>query len=202
MPNEYTAGIEKDITFEEFVMKCAQAFGATLSMRDDQLDAQIPNQFYPRDYHANMIAVISAHINKLSAMTEEEAEIYAKDTYDAAMTKRADEAIRNDMLINKYKEMLNKVEAWQPPSSDHHGLKNFMIEQITSSIIDFDSNENYYRENKIKKLTGHEFRSQELSKAQRDLAYHKHENDKEILRTEKRNTWVKKLRESLNNASA
>ena len=40
MPTGYTAIIEDDpnCTFEQYLMRCARAFGATVTMRDDPLD--------------------------------------------------------------------------------------------------------------------------------------------------------------------
>ena len=53
MPTGYTLELYdgKDITFEEFVLKCARAFGALINMRDEPRDAPIPERFEPSYYH-------------------------------------------------------------------------------------------------------------------------------------------------------
>jgi len=49
MPTGYTLDLYdgKNITFKEFVMKCAGAFGALISMKDESLDAPIPEHLEP-----------------------------------------------------------------------------------------------------------------------------------------------------------
>lgn len=43
MPTGYTADLmEKGMEFKPFVLQCARAFGALITMRDDSLDAPSP----------------------------------------------------------------------------------------------------------------------------------------------------------------
>lgn len=200
MPTGYTAAIADDITFDAFVMSCARAMGALVMMRDEPMDAPIPERFEPSDYHTKKIAEATATIDRLAGMTDAEAEQAARDAYEAAISAQAAAIHRNDTLREKYRAMLAKVEAWKAPSADHEGFKTFMVEQITGSI-DFDCDNRYYREQKHTKLTGAEWRAQEEAKARKDIAYHEAENAKEIERTEARNTWLRQLRESLKTAN-
>lgn len=201
MPTGYTAAIADDITFDDFVMGCARAMGALVMMHDEPSDAPIPERFEPIDYHTKKIAEANATLDRLAGMTGAEAEQAASDAYEAAITAQAAAILRNDTLREKYNAMLAKVGAWQSPSADHDGFKKFMVEQITSSI-DFDCDNRYYRDQKHTKLTGAEWLAQEEAKARKDIAYHEAENAKEIERTEARNTWLRKLRESLKTANA
>lgn len=201
MPTGYTAAIADDITFNDFVMSCARGMGALVMMRDEPMDAPIPERFEPSDYHTKKIAEAITIIDRLAGMTEDEAEQAASDTYEAAIAAQAAAIHCNDTLREKYNAMLAKVEAWQSPSADHDGFKKFMVEQLTSSI-DFDCDNRYYRDQKHTRLTGAEWRAQEEAKARKDIAYHEAENAKEIERTEARNTWLRQLRESLKTANA
>lgn len=201
MPTGYTAAIADDITFNDFVMSCARGMSALVMMRDEPMDAPIPERFEPSDYHTKKIAEAITIIDRLAGMTEDEAEQAASDTYEAAIAAQAAAIHCNDTLREKYNAMLAKVEAWQSPSADHDGFKKFMVEQITSSI-DFDCDNRYYRDQKHTRLTGAEWRAQEEAKARKDIAYHEAENAKEIERTEARNTWLRQLRESLKTVNA
>ena len=196
MPTGYTAAIADDITFNDFAMQCARAMGALVMMRDEPTGAPIPERFEPSDYHINKIAETNATILRLAGMTADEAEQAANDAYEAAIAAQAAAIRRNDMLREKYDAMLEKVEAWQPPSADHDGFKKFMVEQITSSI-GFDCDNSYYRNQAHTKLTGADWLAQEEAKARKDIAYHESENAKEVERTEGRNRWIKELRDSL-----
>ncbi|MBU1067421.1 hypothetical protein KKE60_06510, partial [Patescibacteria group bacterium] len=104
----------------------------------------------------------------------------------------------NDLRI-KYKTMLIQVKDWQPPTPDHQGMKDFMIQQITSSI-DFDCNTDYYHDElkKITLLTGQQWLEKEGARLLKDLSYHIKEEMKEQERVASRNAWIKALRESLN----
>ena len=56
MPSYYTADIcnEKDISFQEFALKCARAFGAFVHMRDEPLNTTLSRPTLS-DYHTNEI---------------------------------------------------------------------------------------------------------------------------------------------------
>lgn len=92
--------------------------------------------------------------------------------------------------------MLTKVQAWQPPSSDHAGFKDFMIEQLTKSI-EFDCDLSYHTDNPPQLLTGEQYLGSKIAKSLKSIAYHKKEQLAEEERTEGRNRWIKQLRESL-----
>lgn len=196
MPTGYTVEIANDISFKDFVMRCSRAMGATIMMRDEPFDAPIPERFEPSDYHAKKINEAIANIVLLEGMSETEAEIEADKSYLSALDRHNQRIAEKKELLKKYEAMLNQVNTWEPPSEDHAGLKKFMVEQITSSI-DFDCDTTFYTNHQPKRLTGAEWRQQELKEANRTLTYHKEENQEEIERTESRNEWLKKLRDSL-----
>jgi len=73
MPTGYTAKLmESGQTFQDFVMQCARAFGACVMMRDDPMDAPIPERFEPSDYNVKRLAEAKAELVKLQAMTNDE----------------------------------------------------------------------------------------------------------------------------------
>lgn len=196
MPTGYTAAIADDITFDDFVMRCARGMGALVMMRDEPADAPIPERFEPSDYHLKRIAEASASLIRLAGMTEAETEQAASDAHETAVAEQAEAIHRKDMLYEKYNAMLAKVKAWKPPSDDHEGFKKFMVEQITGSI-EFDCDNRHYRNQKHPKLTGAEWLEQKAAEARKEIIYHEDENAREIERTEARNTWLRLLRESL-----
>jgi len=71
MATGYTLDVEKGISFEKFIMKCARGFGACVTLRDSS--APIPEKFEPSPYHKNKIANIKREITKLKDMTPFEA---------------------------------------------------------------------------------------------------------------------------------
>ena len=128
-------------------------------------------------------------------MTKAEIDQAASDAYDSAIIVQEAMTLRSDTLREKYNVMLGKVEAWKPPSVDHVRFKQFMIEQIATSI-DFDCG--YCYNNVHEKLTGEEWLAQEEAKLRKDITYYEAENAKEIEQIEGSNRWIKELRDNLN----
>lgn len=196
MPTGYTAAIAEGITFRDFILSCARAFGACVSMRDDPSDASIPERFEPSDYHTKKIAETERELAELKTMSDTEAEKRAKKLYQE-LVDSAEKGIRNaNALKAKYEAMLSEVRAWVPPSQDHTGLKDFMVQQITESLK-FDCSTKYYTDNPPVLQSGSAWRAERLKTLLQDLDYHQREHAEEVSRIESRNTWIRQLRESL-----
>lgn len=198
MPTGYTEAIQRGISFNDFVMRCARAMGACVMMRDDPMDKPIPERFEPSDYHTKKLKEIEEELSMLRSMSPEQMDAAALIAYEAEINYAREGLKKNTEILAKYKEMLRMVRAWNPPTSDHDGLKQFMIDQITSSI-NFDCSSGYYTEkiSTAKRLSGQEWKDEKEKKLLKDMAYHTKEKTDEIYRTESRNEWIKALRESL-----
>jgi len=88
--------------------------------------------------------------------------------------------------------MLSKVQEWKPPTPDHVDLKKFMIQQLEDSI-EFDC----FIPEMPQRLSGEEYREQQIKKVLDDIDYHEREYAKEVNRVHERNKWLLLLRESL-----
>jgi hypothetical protein len=181
MPTSYTAAIADDISFNDFVMGCARAMGALISMRDSPSDAVIPEWFVPSAYHKVEASNCFEQINVLCKMPIDELEKTAFESYSAELAARADAIRGKDLLRHKYSAMLEQVNAWETPTPDHLEFKSFMVDQINTSLI-FDCDDSYYKEQ---------------VPLQKSHKYHLEEQSKEVDRTERRNLWLRQLRESL-----
>jgi hypothetical protein len=93
--------------------------------------------------------------------------------------------------------MLANVNEWEPPTSEHARLKEFMREQLESSIK-WDCGDGTIAYPKPVDKTPAEWRAERLASLASDIAYHEREWRKEVERTESRNEWIKSLRDSLN----
>lgn len=196
MPTGYTAAIAEGITFEKFAMNCARAFGACITMRDDPADKPIPDEFEPSTWHVERITEAEKEIKKLAMIDVKTASELAEIEYKEQMREHEESIRKDNGLLQKYNAMLLKVRNWNPPTPDHVKFKEFMIEQIESSIK-FDCISDYRLEHAPKLLTGEEWISKKRAQAVRDLDYHTRENQAEITRAADRTAWVKALRGSL-----
>lgn len=196
MPTGYTADIKDGISFSTFALNCARAFGATITLRDESGGGEkIPDQFEPSDYHSKALEKAEADLLALGEMTPEACQEQCYGDFAADEAFRLDHLQKNKAQIDSYRSMLEQVKAWTPPSADHVGMKDFMIEQIESSIK-FDDSSAYYGV-PTERLTGPEWLERKKEKALKDIEYHKTKHAEEVQRTGQRNAWIKALRDSL-----
>lgn len=195
MPTGYTSGVAegKVVTFAEFATECARAFGALIEMRDEPLGAQIPEEFFPSEYHVEELKKSQRDLAQFEKWSEGRSEKEAAKAYVREMNEYWDHLKKKDKTGEAYAGMIKKVGKWTPPTKDHEGLKSFMIEQLAESI-DFDC---FCSSKPPVRLSGKQYRRKLIKNARWSIAYHTKENKAEISRTAKRNKWVRELRESL-----
>lgn len=198
MPTGYTAPIADGITFKEYAMGCARAFGALIMMRDEPQNAEIPEAFEASTYHKDAIEKATMEIKELLAMDHTTAAAKAKEAHQKHIDYHTEEIAKDEALAAKYKAMLAEVEAYESPSPDHDNFKKFMTDQITESIK-FDCSLNYHREaiEFAKLMSGAEWILTEKERLEKSMEHHKKHHQEELDRTNNRNEWVRKLRESL-----
>lgn len=197
MPTGYTADIARGITFKQYALGCARAFGALIEMRDEPADAPIPEKFKPSQYHVDAIKEAKERLKWLRKLKPKQAAMEAEKEFIATQKHLRKGAAEKTALKAKYEAMLKEVDAYKSPSKDHDNFKKFMREQIEESMK-FDCSDYYERElEKLQCPSGGGWLAVELAKCERDIAYHAEENEKEEQRTNSRNEWIAKLRKSL-----
>ena len=196
MPSGYTEPIAKGISFKQFIMGCARAFGACVSLRDDSADTPIPDEFKPSDYHRKELAKARAALARTQAMTNRQAHAAAQAEFRKRSAEHKQHITKAKALRRKYEAMFRQVQQWTPPTAEHTGLKDFMAKQITESI-GFDCDTAYYEEHRPAHLAGPAWRTERIVQLGHDIAYHTAEHAAEVARAAERTAWVKALRESL-----
>ena len=193
MSTGYTARIKDGISFEQFIMNCARAFGACISLRDDQ-DKDIPERFEVLGYHAEVLEKKRSELVAIGRMDSIECEAAAINKYNveiAAMKKYRQEKAATKTA---YEAMLSKVEIWSPPTPSHQGLRDFMIQQIQESIK-YDCTE--YGQEEIILKTGPQWKSEKLEELRKNIKYHSDNHAEEVERARKATEWIAALRQSL-----
>lgn len=192
--------IDNQMNFEQFVMNCSRAMDALAMMRDDPMDAEIPERFEPSDYYLQQEKEVRAKLAEIQGLSDQQLIERGRTAKEKALEyfKNASGADSKD--IEACRTMLAQVEAWEPPTSDHQGLKEFMVQQLTSSIggarVDMPS---YWEERLEKEIakSPKQYVTEEIAELHRTIARSVEEYAKEVERTESRNLWLKQLRESL-----
>lgn len=199
MPTGYTAELmESGQPFNDFVMGCARAMGACIMMRDDPANTEIPDEFTPSNYYAESILKKQRGLEALLAIEDDKKEDHAIGLLDAGIKGYHKYKSDHEAEDNRLESMKRRVLAWVPPTAEHRGLKDFMLQQISVSKNCSDA----YSDKEIAKL---EERKSDLSGYFEEILISKRSDlrraekglEEEIERCRSRTEWIKQLRLSL-----
>lgn len=196
MPTGYTSEIYdgKDVSFEDFVLRCARAMGACIYQRDNPWDEPPKLQAGISDYHQKELKEAKERLARLQHMSNDDIDEACKTEHASRIKEMIERHLRSVELRKRYEAMLSKIKAWEPPSKDHEGFKDFMVEQLTSSI-EFDCEPAYPEIDS--RVSNEEWHASQIRKTLRDIDYHTQEEQKEFDRMEARNRWIALLYKSL-----
>jgi hypothetical protein len=202
MPTGYTSDIAKGISFEEFALGCARAFGACIDMRDDPMDTPIPEKFEPSSYNTRQYYEAVKEKKAFDALSQPKRKIKFEAYRDEKIEYLQKSIAEKKALKKKYKAMLEKAKKFDPPTKEHVNFKNFMISQLNESM-DFDCDYSHSQKELNEALTytgGYNFEIWEMNQLTmlaRDIEYHKKEQAEENERACTRTDWVKTLRAAI-----
>ena len=191
MPSGYTSDIYngKEVTFKDFALGCARAFGACVMQRDDPADEK-PKIMPEESYHTEELK----KLKKFKKPTKAQFESYVKKTI-------AD----NKEIINKkkalekaYSEMIEKAAKWTPPTTEHEALKDFMIKQLVESK-QWDCGIDHYESELVSLsiMTYEDYIEEKKQRYINNCKYHEEHLIKDIALIKQRNKWIKDLYDSL-----
>lgn len=194
MPTGYTQIILNNPTMplNKWALHCARAFGACITMRDDDPDLPAPKKFKPElSYHRKSLRKAHATIRKLEKMTPEQREAYNKKK-KAKVKKLYTVELKHAQEEQKVLDnMKAQIEAWNP-SSEYFEIKNFMLKQLEMST----PYTSYYVDN-LATVDKTDFWEEDFNTAKRNIKYHTERIDNEIATVKKRNEWLGGLYKSL-----
>lgn len=193
MPTGYTADVQSGAVTDlrTFALRCARAFGACILQRDDESDA-LPTHREESPHYAKSLAEARERLALLEGMTPTEAQDAADRSYGILYAEYEKRKAENLTERHRYNAMLAEVVQWKPPTPEHVGLKDFMVEQLRSSI-DFDDHEPEAPAH----LSGPTWRATEISKVRGNVAYYEKSWREERERVRGANQWIDALYESL-----
>lgn len=194
MPSGYTSDIHdnKPVTFEQFALNCARGMGAAIHQRDDgagEITERKLDSWYVKNVSKSRGVLIEMEERSMDEWAAlQDAEIREAQTY------RDNYVLERDALRGRYESMLEAVNAWEPPTTEHQGLKDFMREQLEGSAH-FDCGPCAPSVPEV--VSVEVYKARQIA-AQRDrLARELESLEKEQERVRSQNEWVRALRESL-----
>ena len=204
MPTGYTAGIidGKITTFEQFATQCTRAFGATIHMRDNPMDSPYEPRT-PSDYHTNSIQSKRERLEEIESMSDEKIVEDFNTQLEEDLKYHQTKMEEDKRNLEKLNSMLESAKSWIPPTEDHQPFRNFMIEQIESTIkVDGDPSYHTNKMVEIKKqmeegINPKEYREETIQEIKGQISYHETEYQKELVRCKDSNDWMDKFFESI-----
>lgn len=196
MSTGYTAKLATEgESFNAFVWRCARAFGALVHMRDEPGSAAIIPEIKPNESVLRSFERAREELAKARTMTLEEAEAEAQREYEAALKSHAENERKTDETRKRYEDMIANVEAWAPPTPEHSGLRNFMLEQLRESVR-WDCGSKLPAP---RKLAGAAWRSRNIEDCLRWYNSHEANWADEQKRARERTAWLQTLVSSVGN---
>lgn len=193
--------LDNDYGVKEWALVCARAFGALIMMRDEPMEAPIPQRQEPSDYHVKELTRLNTELGEWEVMTQDERLAWATTKATANHQSNVDYLAKSKVQNERLQEKLKQVNAWNPPK-DYSELKRFMVEQITMCIDDLSWAENRVKESEDTESNAYRICAERIDSLNKDIKYHEEQNRKEIERVEGRNEWIDGLRKALEEVSA
>ena len=195
MPTGYTYKLmEEGMDFRTFVLLCARAMGACIMQRDDQMSdpPKIQDTSY---YNLERSKECENNIAELRAMTPEQRHEYGVQKQAVEINDATASFLKEQTENKRLSEMQIMVDSWRPPTKDHQGLKDFMLEQLAISKHNLDYA--HERVARAKEKPPEAFYVEDLSGSIHSVSYHQDETLKEFERVNNRNRWIESLYRSL-----
>ncbi len=195
MPTGYTAIIDdtENVTFKDYALRCARAFGALVHMRDEPTDK--PIEVPPEDtYHRTALKKAEGRLIELRGMTPEQAQPLADMAHFEELKRREASKLKEQAIDARYDAMRAEVMAWRPPTADHVGLKDFMLEQLSTGRPDYCR---YTEPKPLMAPSGAAWLAEQIKSVEYDVAYHTKHQEQDDGRQANRAGWVKALLDNL-----
>ena len=191
--------IEGEIdNLEDFAKLCMRAFGAVIHMREDSLDVE----YYPPTQSTYYKDALKRKMVELEKMKNQKDEQIVQDMLNE-LNEREEQIKEGIDKTKKIAEKLTKLIAevimWDPPTEDHQELKQFMLDQLHSTL-DMDGNPEYYenelrevQEKKKIKPDPKKIRESTIKAINRDIKYYEQQQREDIKRCNDRTEWIEQL---------
>lgn len=197
MPTGYTYILEKqpDVSFRDFALRCARAMGALIMLRDEPMDAPLPDDVGGSlDYELTRIAKAKERAAEVASWDAKEwrrqyAEFKASRERDYA--KAREDAAR---WAKACRRMIDEVNRWKAPTEHHEGLRNFMLQQLEETLR-FDGTPLDAEHYEVPPFA--EWKAAEVARAKAEPHRAEQAYDEAKMRADDRNEWVRALKASL-----
>lgn len=200
MPTGYTHQLAENasMSFADFTWACARQFGAFINQKDASMNAPSVLKEEPSSYHAVELKDATRKLAMFKKLNNQRKHRWAELKLTEELNS-ANESIASAACTEyAYKAMLDQVEGWQPPTKDHQGLKDFMIQQLVDSIKRDGIHEYKIKiRMKILQKSPEQQIEEHIKSLQADIEYHKKHLAEDTKQIDARNKWKQDLVNSI-----
>jgi hypothetical protein len=195
MPTGYTQPLsERDVSLADFALRCARAFGATVELREEPLDANLPPLFEVPSFYYERLTGAQVRVAELANMTLEDAGKACGVEFIKEMRHRGEQVRKILAFATRHAKLVEEVNAWEPPTDDHKGLKTFMMEQL--KLVKDEADPSYYQTPLFAK-DAKRWLDDQRKQAFEELEYRQKAIKEQEDLVASRNAWITALRNSL-----
>lgn len=194
MPTGYTADVVtgKLTDFPTFALQCARAFGACIMQRDDPMD-EPPKLREVSEYYRTAVTSARAELAAFEALGPDELKALCESDYTRRKASWSARQREVAIVAARLDKMTRDVKEWTPPTPEHQGLKDFMIQQLVETRK-FDGTAR--GEEPVRRNTD-DYAAERLRELERAVEWSDEALRDEVKRCSEQNTWITALYASL-----
>lgn len=200
MPSYYTSDIYegKNVSFQDFALKCARQFGAFVHMNEEDPDSTLTRHMVSDYYKNNLRETENEFALFLKASREQREKMFEIEMEKEL--KHYKEKIKEEKeLKEKYQALLEQAKAYKPPTKEFNNYKDYMLNQLNQAIKFDCSNERWYLAQiaSVEAETFDIWEQEKMDLYNSKITYYKESYKKEMDSVYKKNQWIDLLYESL-----
>lgn len=133
MPTAFTAQmyLNQETSFRDFLLRCTLKFEGLPSLFNDPATEVYDHLTVDAKVHVDYV---KARIHELRNSTDEEILSKFQKAAKELAQWRLDQAVLQNEAFDRYTATLAEAKSWIPPGDEYLELKEFMIEQLETSI--------------------------------------------------------------------
>lgn len=186
----------EEISVSTYILRNARSFGALHHMFGESINTPIKKQEFTDSRYEDGIKKAKESIIKFENMPVKEIEDTINASYDATVEYNKETYDKKLKVSNRIKEMIEKVEAWIPPTSEHINLKEASLSHLKEVLeIECGGMDRYLEP--VVKETVEEYRELRISILEEDIKRYHDNRQREKSRIEGSSAWIDALEKSL-----
>lgn len=190
MPTGYTSPLyDAEMSFEDFVIHVAS------NITQGSFSGKLSKVSLDLGGTKAKLEEAKANLTRIQNMTEEELEQAALEEFEETRARQREHEKSVAALKTRYESMLEQVKTWQPPTPDHQGLKDLMLEQLQTSL-EFDTS-CVVQDRQERPKTAKQYRQEQIQSIQDHIASLVRSMEKQRKRVRTHNEWVEALANDL-----